>query len=118
MSGPERIWREMGRLHTLLDEALVEVRKRAVEAAQLESEAKKQQAIAYLKAEGTVKERESVATRDTADLAERARIAAALEKAATEALRNYRQQLSALQTLAGAQREEAAFARTGPRLEP
>jgi len=41
-------------------------------------------------------------------------LAAALEKSALEAVRSRRQQLSALQSLLAASREEAAFVRTGP----
>lgn len=115
MTTPQKVWERMERLDVLLNQALKEVRERSVEAAKLDSEYRRQWAEKYLCAEGTVKEREIEADRATAGLRERAKVAAALEKSATEALRTFRQQLSAMQTLAGAHREEAAFARTGPR---
>jgi hypothetical protein len=115
MTDSTAIWREMGRLSITLDEALSELRKRAVKAAELDTEYKKRMAECYLLAAGdTVKEREAHATIETAKLALDARIAAALERSAIEAVRSKRQQLSALQTIASAHKAEAEFTRTAP----
>jgi len=119
MQTAQDIWRELIRLSTEIDKALDEVRARCVEAASLDVEHKQAAATAYLSADGsTVREREAQATLAVGHLALRAKVAAALEKSATEALRSRRQQISAIQSMLAAQRAEAEFSRTGPQFTP
>lgn len=105
---------EMHRLSGLLEAALEELRKSAVKSAETDGAYRKAFAEAYLRCEGTVRERESRAELKTNDLRVKAAVASGLERAFLEAVRNYRQQMSAVQTVANAIRAEAEFARTGP----
>lgn len=61
----------------------------------------------------TAARRESWVDAQTADLRRERDLAEAMKQAALEAVRSRRGQLSAVQTFANAEREEAAFARTG-----
>ena len=114
MSDLVHLHQEMMGLSASLNEALNELRTRAVDSARLDSELKRTWSSAFLVAQGTVRERECHADQETADLYQRALIARALEKSATEAVRSRRQQISAMQTLAGAHKAEAEFTRTAP----
>lgn len=68
---------------------------------------------AYLATSGTVGEREAAVTKTVDHEFYAAHLAEGLSKAALEAVRNRRTQLSVLQTVANAVKEEAALARTG-----
>jgi predicted alpha/beta-hydrolase family hydrolase len=109
---------EAARLSTLIDKGVAELTKTSVEVAHAEHDYRLARAMAWPKTEGTAKEREDQVQAITAperlqrDLAEGRRVAA------LEALRSRRAQLSALQSVANAERAEAEFARTGPRMTP
>ena len=106
---------ELHRLSGLLESSLEELRKAAVKSARADGAYRKAYAEAYLNArEGTVRERESRAELATNEQRVNAGIASGLERAYLEGVRNYRQQMSAVQTVANAIRAEAEFARTGP----
>jgi hypothetical protein len=68
---------------------------------------------AYLASSGTVGEREAHVTKSCDREAYGAHLAEGLSRAALEAVRNRRTQLSVLQTVANAVKEEAALARVG-----
>ena len=108
------IHQDMMHFSASINESLDELRTRAVESAELDASLKRHWSAAFLCAEGTVRERECHADQETADRHQRALIARALEKSATEAVRSRRQQLSAMQTLASAHKAEAEFVRTAP----
>lgn len=105
---------ELIRLSKKLDEAQAELVKQVSIEATAEHEFRKARANAFLATSGTVAEREASTDKTTADERYRAHLAQGLAKSALEAVRNIRQQLSALQTLAGAAREEAKLSRYGP----
>lgn len=106
---------EMRRLSRLLDQGLAALRDQAREVAEAEQEYRKAKATAWLQAPaGTVPEREAWVNGQTADLRYRRDLADGLRQAALEAVRSRRTQVSALQTLLNAHREETAFDRTGP----
>jgi hypothetical protein len=113
-----RLHDEFVRLSRLIDNGVDALRKAGEDVAQAEHDYRLARAIAWPKTDGTAKEREDQVNALTApdrrarDLAESHRLAV------LEALRSRRQQLSALQTLSNADREEAAFARTGPGMQP
>jgi hypothetical protein len=112
---------EMRRLSTLLDRALQVLRDASRAHANSEHTYRKERAQAWLAtADGgfRVAEREAHVDGMTADTRRDRDLAAGLEKAALEAIRARRQQLSALQSLMAGWREEAAFTRTGPDLHP
>lgn len=99
----------------LLDEAQVDLNKAVREEARAENEYRKSRANAYLASEGkTVNEREAQVDKITDRERYAAHLAGGLSKAALEAVRNRRVQLSVLQTVANSVREEFALARTGP----
>lgn len=68
---------------------------------------------AYLSSSGTVGEREATVTKTVDIEAYQAHLAEGLARAALEAVRSKRAQLSALQSIAGAVKVEAELARTG-----
>lgn len=69
---------------------------------------------AYLATSGTVGEREASVTKTVDAEFYAAHLAEGLSKASLEAVRSRRTQLSVLQSIASAVKEEAALARTGP----
>jgi hypothetical protein len=69
---------------------------------------------AYLACEGSIPERQSRASMQTSELRRTFDTARAKEQTAKERIHSWRAILSALQTAAGAAREEARFARVGP----
>jgi hypothetical protein len=99
-----------------LDEAQAEletcVRRRAN--AEAEYRKAKANANAYLATSGTVGEREAQVDKTIADERYAAHLAEGLAQSALEAVRNRRTQLSVLQTVAGAIKEEMRFERTSP----
>lgn len=115
---------EFRRLSALLEQGLTTLREQGIAYAEFEAAYRRAQAEAWLKAPeggrgGTpVAERESWVKAETADHRKQRDIADALRLAALEAVRSRRGQISALQSLLAADRAEAEFARTGPRVEP
>lgn len=104
---------EMKRLSRLIDQGLAALRDQSHELADAENEYRKHVAMAWLQApEGTVPQREAWVQGQTADLRHRRDLADGLRTAALEAIRSRRTQLSALQSLLAAHREEAGFDRT------
>lgn len=100
---------------TSLDDALATLRAQTEERVDAERAYRLAKAKAWLQApEGTVPEREAWVNGQTAELRHRRDLADGLAKGALEAVRYFRQRLSAWQTLTTATREEAALARTGP----
>ena len=107
---------EMRRLSQLLDDGLAYLRKCVTEHAEAEADYRHAVAKAFLEANSsTVKGREMLADSKTHDERQRAYLARGMEKAALEAVRSRRQQISALQSLLSAHKTEAEFERTGPR---
>jgi len=106
---------EAERLSRLIDKGVTDLTKTAVELAHAESDYRKARAVAWHQTEGTAKQREDEVNALTAperlqrDLKEGRRVAA------LEALRSRRAQLSALQSVANAERAEAELAGKGPR---
>lgn len=107
------------RLSRLLDGATNALREQASELAEAEHDYRKLKAKAWLEApEGTVPEREAWVAGHTAEARRRRDLADHMRRAALEASRNRRQQISALQSVANAHRAEAEFAATGPQETP
>lgn len=109
---------EMSRLSGLIDNGVTALSKAGHDLADAEHAYRIQKAAAWSQApDGTVPEREAWVNQRTADERRTRDKAEATRVAALEALRSRRTQLSALQTVANAYREDAAFSRTGPQLE-
>jgi hypothetical protein len=94
-----------------LEEAELEHRTRVGELASADRALRIAEATAYLTATGTVGERDAAMKKATAEERYRLKLADGLTVSALEAIRNGRQIMSALQSLAAAQREEAHLAR-------
>lgn len=106
---------EMLRLSKLLDDALAYLRRSSEEYAEAEAIYRVAKAKAWIETPtGTVAEREARINGATAGLRQKRDLADGMRQAALEAVRSRRAQLSALQTIANANREEAVLARTGP----
>jgi hypothetical protein len=108
---------EVRRLSELLDRALRVLREAGADHAEAEHVYRLRRGEGWAKTAGrglVVPERDAMVDALTADERRTRDLAAALEKSALEAVRARRQQLSALQSLLAAHREEAAFVRTGP----
>jgi hypothetical protein len=90
-----------------IDAALLEYEKRIHEDAEADKLAKLAHASAYLAASGTAGERAAHADKGSVDERYRARLAEGLKRSAHQAVESKRQWLSALQSLAAAQRAEA-----------
>ena len=105
---------EMHRLSGLLDKALKVLREQAREYAEAEDAYRMAHARAYVAHDGPAHERKAVADLATSEERQRAHLADGMRQAALEAVRSRRAQISALQSLLNAHREEAAFARTAP----
>lgn len=114
MTTPQELSDEMLRLSRLIDDAQMKLVEAVHEEATAEHEFRKARANAYLSTSGTVGEREAQTDKTVADEKHRAHLAAGLAKAQLEAVRNLRGQLSALQSISGAVREEMRFSRTAP----
>ena len=107
---------EMQRLSHLLDKGLQGMRDQAHEYAESEDAYRCAHASAYLTSVGTAGERKASADLATSVERRRAHLAEGMLKAATEAVRSRRAQISALQSLLNAHRAEAEYVRTGPGL--
>lgn len=104
---------ELSRLSTLIDAGINSLRESAVEAAHAEHDYRKAKAISWSEAPpGTVPVREAWVESETADQRLRLDLAEGMKQAALEAVRSRRQQLSGVQSLLAAHKEEAAFSRT------
>lgn len=111
---PRRLIETMIAVSAELDKAQAELVTRAREAASAVNEFKKARASAYLASSGTVGEREAHVDQSTGTLRYQAHLAEGLEKAALEAVRNKRAQLSALQSISAAVKAEAELLKYGP----
>lgn len=114
---------EFRRLSDLLDKGLSELRSSAHAYANAEAHYRKMKAEAWLNAPRsesrgtwTAAEREAWVNAETADERQARDLADGLRQAALEAVRSRRAQISSLQTLCNLEKEEMAFARTGPEL--
>jgi hypothetical protein len=104
---------EAQRLSALLDAGLKALREASRDYAQAEHDYRRARATALLESpSGTVAEREASADLHSADQRLARDTADGMRTAALEAVRSRRQQLSALQSLLAAHREEAAYGRT------
>ena len=118
MVTPAELTSELLRLSRLMDDANRAVRDRGREQAEAERAYRKARALAWLEADGTAQERKDQVDAATADERYARDLAESDHRAAWEAVRNYRTQVSALQTIAGLERETAALAATGPEVSP
>lgn len=114
---------EMSRLSHLIDGGITLLRDQPRAVAEAEAVYRKAKAEAWVQVKAatsgekiTAAELSARVDAATADLRRERDIAAGLEKALYEAARSRRAQISALQSLLAAEREEAAFARTGPEM--
>lgn len=106
---------EMRRLSVLIDKGIEALTAQSRELAEAEAEYRKAKALAYVQiTEGTAAAREAAVNGAVADLRYKRDLADGMAKAALEAVRSRRTQVSALQTLVNASTEESKFARTGP----
>lgn len=112
---PADLASEASRLSGLIDKGVSALRAAAVKLANAEHDYRLSRAVAWHKTDGTAKQREdevnalTASNRLTRDLAEGERLAV------LEALRSRRAQLSALQSVANAERAELELAGKGPR---
>ena len=114
---PAELTEELRRLSGLLDDANRAVRDRGRAAARAERDYRKGRARAWFDADGTAAERKDAVDGATAELRYERDVATSDHRAAWEAVRNYRSQISALQTISGVERELAGLARTGPEVD-
>src|SRR5262245_1441245 len=110
---------EMHRLSGLLDDGLKELRDQAKMVATAEAAYRRGKAEAWVRActldcGRLAKDLEAWVDATTSDLRHERDLADGLRQAALESVRSRRTQISALQTLANADRAEAEFARVGP----
>lgn len=121
MESLEDFAREFDRLSRLLDGAHRLVREQIYALAEAEAEYRKAKAEAWVecppadRAEWTAARREAWVDRETAEQRRKRDIADGMRHAGLEAVKSRRTQISALQSLLAARREEVAFDRTVPR---
>jgi hypothetical protein len=111
MTDAAQLTQQMLAAKKAMDEAEVEHRKCVREMAEADRDFRSAHSTAYVAASGTEATREAIARKATATERYRLKMADGLERSALEAIRNARQFLSALQSLAAAQRAEAEFAK-------
>jgi hypothetical protein len=123
---PHDAFAEAIRLSNLLDSGITALRTASKDVALAENAYRKARSEAWIRCpndeagvkagerEWTAARREAWVDAETADLRYKRDVAADMRQSALEAVRSRRAQLSAIQTFANAEREEAAFARTGP----
>lgn len=118
---------EVRRLSQLIDAGITALRHQAEALADAENEYRKGKAEAWLRCPvdrpgdqrvWTSSRREAWVDGETADLRRARDVAEGLRQAALEAVRARKTQVSALQSLLAAERAEAEFTRTGPRMTP
>lgn len=115
---PADLARETWRLTRLMDESLEHLREVAVAFSVADHEYRQARASSWMRTHGTISDREAQVELRCGDLRHERDTAENLKAAAMESLRSRRAQLSALQSLMGAARAEAEFARTGPNGSP
>lgn len=108
---------EMLRLSSLLDSGIDTLIQFSRDFAVAEDTYRMARARAYLASSGTVDERKAQADLATSTERLESHTLDGLRQAALEAVRSRRQQISALQSLAGAFRAEAEYGRTSPNIE-
>ena len=107
---------EVRRLSGLLDAGLEILRSAAEDVARAEQAYRKARAQAWVSnTDGTAGFRESQVDGQTADLRYKRDVAEGMSKAALESVRSGRTQISAMQSLLAAHKEEVGFAAHGPR---
>jgi hypothetical protein len=114
---PDEMGAEMARLSRLLDAGLSAIREHAVKAADAEMTYRQGRAQAWIQVPPEVKlarHRDDWVDGQTSALRRDRDIADGMNRAAIEAVRARRAQISALQSLLNAHRAEAEFGRTGP----
>jgi hypothetical protein len=105
---------EAKRLSNLLEAGLDVLRSTAQELAEAEKEYRKGKALAWVnRTQGTAAERAALVDSDTADLRYGRDLKEGMRRAALESVRARSQQISLLQTLVNAQRQEGDFAAKG-----
>lgn len=109
---------ELLRLSKLTDEALLAMRDRGRTLAERERDYRLARAKAWHEVEGTAKQREDAVNALTAKERYARDVADSDRDSAQEAVRNYRQQMSCLQTIANVEKAERQLARTGPEWTP
>jgi hypothetical protein len=115
---PADLTTELLRLSRLLDESLRALRDRGRLLAERERDYRLERAKAWHTVDGTAKEREDNVNALTATHRYARDVADHDRQAAQEAVRNYRTQISALQSIANVERAEAEMARSGPQVAP
>lgn len=95
-------------------EACDQLKDDALEAARKDNAYRRAKSIAYLASSGTIPERQAIVDKTCEADRLAAHEAAAIKEAQLERVRSLRTAISAFQTYLNANREEAAFARTGP----
>jgi hypothetical protein len=105
---------EVARFNELIDRGIAALREASRESAEAEHAYRIAKAQAWAKAPaGTVPVREAWVEAEIADERLALDLSEGAKQVALEAVRSRRQQLSAVQSLLAAHKEEAAFARTG-----
>lgn len=105
---------ELLRLSKLTDEALLALRDRGRLLAERERDYRLARALAWQSTEGTAKAREDAVNAATAKERYARDVAESDRRSAEEAVRNYRTQISAWQTVANVEKAERLLARSGP----
>jgi hypothetical protein len=106
---------EARRLSVKIDEGVQALAKAATESAEAERQYRKEKARQWTKTTGgTAQERAAIVDANSADLRYVRDVSSGIEKAALEALRSRRQQLSALQSILAAHKAEAEHDKFGP----
>lgn len=118
MTNPGELARETWRLTRLIDDALEHLRDVTTAYSVAEHAYRQARASAWMRTHGTISDREAQVELRCGELRHERDTAENLKAAALESLRARRAQLSALQSLMGAARAEAEFARTGPQHSP
>ena len=121
MSDLPQIQTNIRHYEQLLDDALGYARRAAAEYSESDDDYRTRHAKEFILAKDggdTDALAKAKADAATEGIRKRARLAASMDKIAVEAIRSRRTQISAEQSLLGAHREEAAYGRTGPEMEP
>lgn len=112
---PIELAEELQRLSTLVDQSLAYLKDKTIEYAQAEDEYRMSKAKALLNADAsTVADREAHAVLATSAERQRAHLAEGMQRAALEAVRSRRAQLSAIQTLVNLFKAEIDMTTYGP----
>ncbi len=112
---PAELHDQMLGLISELDMLHYRMNQQTQEAAENERSYRYAKAHVILETEGSGVVKTATADKECNELMFKAHLSESMKKATSQAIKSKCQQLSALQTLAGAYRAEADFARTGPR---